>query len=199
MQHDIEAARHGGVFSCGVLTGYNNLAQLRASGPDLIVEHLGELRTILDHSGLDLKANKTLPSLPIATVGALIFHPQNENVLMIRTHKWSNLWGIPGGKIKFGEGSVAALHREVQEETHLSITDVRFVLVQDCIHSEEFYRHAHFVLLNYTARAIAPSDVRLNEEGLEFRWLPLAQALDLPLNQPTRILVETVRKSDVHG
>ncbi len=25
MQHDIETARHGGVFSCGVLTGYNRL------------------------------------------------------------------------------------------------------------------------------------------------------------------------------
>src|SRR5207245_637400 len=42
MQHDIDAAKAGGIWSCGVLTGYNHLAQLRLSKPDLIVEHLGE-------------------------------------------------------------------------------------------------------------------------------------------------------------
>ena len=44
MQHDVETAKHGGIDSCAVLTGYNRLDQLRASEPDVIVEHLGELR-----------------------------------------------------------------------------------------------------------------------------------------------------------
>jgi phosphoglycolate phosphatase len=57
MQHDIETARHGRIFSCGVLTGYNSLAQLRASQPDLIVEHLGELRQRLELSAFDLRAS----------------------------------------------------------------------------------------------------------------------------------------------
>src|SRR3954471_20379440 len=86
---------------------------------------------------------------PITTVGALIFNPSRE-VLMIRTHKWSNLWGIPGGKIKLNESAEDALRREVREETGLEISDIGFVLVQDCIQSKEFYREAHFVLLNYT-------------------------------------------------
>src|SRR5206468_11403483 len=55
MQHDIEAARHGGIFSCAVLTGYNGLAQLRAAGPDLIVEHLGELRQLLEINQFEIK------------------------------------------------------------------------------------------------------------------------------------------------
>jgi len=58
--------------------------------------------------------------------------------LMVRTHKWSNLWGIPGGKIKWGEPSEDALRRELKEETNLNVTDIQFVLVQDCIHSKEF-------------------------------------------------------------
>jgi len=54
MQHDMETARLGGVFSCAVLTGYNRLEQLQASRPDLIVEHLGELREILERRKFDL-------------------------------------------------------------------------------------------------------------------------------------------------
>src|SRR5215475_13838676 len=55
MQHDIETARHGGIHSCAVLTGYNTLSQLREAEPDLIVEHLGELRDILEQYDLHLR------------------------------------------------------------------------------------------------------------------------------------------------
>jgi phosphoglycolate phosphatase len=192
MQHDIETARHGGVFSCAVLTGYNRLEQLRASGPDLIVEHLGELRALLERHGFDVRAARSAATLPVSTVGGLIFHPGSGEVLLVRTHKWSSLWGIPGGKIKFGETSLDALRREIKEETQLDIEDIRFVLVQDCIHSTEFYRDAHFVLLNYTCRAAGPLEVRLNEEAQEFQWIEPRRALDLPLNQPTRRLLQAV-------
>ena len=113
---------------------------------------------------------------------------------MIRTHKWSNLWGIPGGKVKWGESSFDALRREVKEETNLDVNDVEFALVQDCIHSKEFYRDAHFVLLNYTCRCEEPHEVRLNEEANDYRWVAPAAALQMDLNTPTRILLEAVVK-----
>ena len=192
MQHDVETARHGGIHSCAVLTGYNTLEQLRAAEPDLIVEHLGELQGLLERNQLQLQpAPKAGSQLPIVTVGALIFDAAGR-VLMIRTHKWSDLWGIPGGKIKWGEPSVAALQRELREETNLEVSDVEFVLVQDCIHSKEFYRDAHFVLLNYTCKAVGQGPVKLNEEAREFRWVSPQEALALALNQPTRRLLEVV-------
>ncbi len=198
MAHDIATARHGGVYSCGVLTGYNTLPQLRQAGPDLIVEHLGELRERLQSHQFEITAadkSREESRPPLATVGALIFN-QCDEMLLIRTHKWSNLWGIPGGKIKWGETSEAALRREIREETALKVTDIQFVLVQDCIHSPEFYYDAHFVLLNYTCRCVAPSPkVVLNDEGREFRWLDEAGARKLPLNTPTKILLEAVCKS----
>src|SRR6185503_13395584 len=124
-------------------------------------------------------------------VGALIFNAAGQ-ALMIRTRKWSRLWGIPGGKIKFGEGSVEALRREIKEETALEIENIKFVFVQDCIHSREFYRDAHFVLLNYTCRCVGEPRVQLNDEAQEFRWVGPRDALAMELNQPTRILIETV-------
>lgn len=194
MQHDIETARHGGIHSCAVLTGYNTLDQLRQAQPDLIVEHLGELLEIFRQNDFHLKPparpfEESHP--PIATVGALIFDVDGK-VLLVRTRKWSNLWGIPGGKIKWGETSEAALRRELREETNLEVDDIQFVLVQDCIHSKEFYRDAHFILLNYTCRAVAGGTVKLNDEAQQFSWVTLEEAMTLPLNKPTLILLETV-------
>jgi phosphoglycolate phosphatase len=196
MQHDIETARRGGVHSCAVLTGYNTLKQLRAARPDLIVEHLGELKNLLESDRWPKSSRRPPPAVaqtgaaaaPVPTVGALIFNAAGL-VLLVRTHKWSNLWGIPGGKIRWGESATAALRREIREETNLEIRDIRFVMAQDCIRSREFYRDAHFVLLNYTCRSVGRRRVRLNDEAREFRWVSTTEAMTLPLNRPTRRLL----------
>ena len=180
MAHDIDTAKFGEVHSCAVLTGYSGLEQLRAAAPDIIVEHLSELRQVLETNGFMVpekgRATSTESRLPVVTVGGLIFNPAGQ-VLMLRTNKWSGLWGIPGGKIRYGETMEAALERELEEETNLQISEIRFVLAQDSIESREFYREEHFVLLNYTCVCASPAPVRLNREGREFRWLNLEQAL----------------------
>jgi 8-oxo-dGTP pyrophosphatase MutT (NUDIX family) len=179
MTHDVETARHGGISSIAVLTGYNHAEILAAVRPDLTVPDLGVLRGLLDR--------RRGVSRPVATVGALI-HDGNGHVLMVRTHKWGDRWGIPGGKIERGESSTDALRREIREETGLELRDIEFALVQDCIHSPEFQRPEHFLLLNYVARATSAA-VTLNDEAEEFVWLAPADALALNLNQPTRFLL----------
>jgi ADP-ribose pyrophosphatase YjhB (NUDIX family)/phosphoglycolate phosphatase-like HAD superfamily hydrolase len=194
MQHDIETAKHGGLHSCAVLTGYNTLAQLRASEPDCIVEHLGELRELLETDAFPTQKGTAVSAhrlQPVVTVGALVSDAAGR-VLMVRTHKWSNKWGIPGGKIKWGESSEAALRREIKEETNLDIETIEFVLVQDCIHSPEFYRESHFILLNYRCRAAGDPNVILNDEAREYRWVSIVEALEMDINQPTRILLQAV-------
>jgi phosphoglycolate phosphatase-like HAD superfamily hydrolase/ADP-ribose pyrophosphatase YjhB (NUDIX family) len=194
MEHDIATAKHGGIHSCAVLTGYNTLDQLRGAQPDVIVEHLRELRDILEQNDLHLRPPVRRfeeTHAPVATVGALVFDDAGR-ALLVRTHKWSDLWGIPGGKIKWGESSLDALRRELKEETDLEIQDIEFILVQDCIHSKEFYRDAHFILLNYTCRCAGQPVVKLNDEARDFRWVALSEALAMPINQPTRVLLQAV-------
>lgn len=193
MQHDVETAKAGGIGSVAVLTGYNSLEQLRQVTPDWIVEHLGEFRQHLEQDQLAAATAglQTAKRFPIPTVGALVLNDLGH-VLMIRTNKWSNLWGIPGGKIEWGEPSETALRRELLEETGLEVTDIQFVLVQDAIHPPEFYKDAHFLLLNYTCRAPGNQEVRLNAEAQDFGWFTPQDAWGLALNQPTRILLEAV-------
>ena len=177
MIHDVETARHGGVMSIAVLTGYDSIEKLTPSKPDVIVASLHELRRLLQHETV---------GRPVAAVGALIAH--HGKFLMIRTSKWGNKWGIPGGKIERGETAEDALRREVREETWLELQDVRFVMTQDCVDPAEFHRPAHFLLLNYAAESLSDA-VTLNHEAEEFRWVSPAEASAMDLNQPTRILL----------
>lgn len=180
MTHDVETAHHGGIASIAVLTGYNHPEILAKVRPDITVPDLGVLRSLFGR-------RHQSTSRPISTVGALI-HDGAGKILIIRTHKWSDLWGIPGGKIERGEPSLYALQREVLEETALVIDDIRFALVQDCIDSTEFMRPEHFILLNYVAHARS-TEVVLNDEAEDFRWATPKEALEFELNQPTRTLL----------
>lgn len=124
---------------------------------------------------------------PLATVGALVIGPSARG-LFVRTRKWRGLWGVPGGKIDYGETMRQALARELLEETGLHLHGLSWGPVQEAVLSPEFHEPAHFILLNFIAHA-ASEEVRLNREAEAYAWLEPTRALAYPLNAPTRRLV----------
>jgi len=127
------------------------------------------------------------PPRPLCTVGALVVNP-NAEVLIVRTTKWRGTWGVPGGKLDWGESLQEALLREFREEVALDLQQVRFALLQEAILDSQFHVPAHFVLVNYYAFS-ASTQVVPNEEIVEWVWLPPEQALSYPLNNFTERLV----------
>ena len=125
------------------------------------------------------------PQYPIPTVGALA--EKEGLVLLVRTAKWRGLWGVPGGKVAWGEALEEALRREFREGVGLALSQVRFALVQEAIFSPEFYKPTHMLLFNYFARA--EGEVRPNEEILEWAWVEPEKGLAYPLNAFTRALL----------
>jgi ADP-ribose pyrophosphatase YjhB (NUDIX family) len=121
-------------------------------------------------------------------VGALAVAPDGR-VLLIRTHKWRGLWGVPGGKLEYGETLKAALTREFREETGLTLGTTYWGPVQEAVRSPEFYKDAHFILLNFVALT-ETTEVTLNDEAQAHVWATPEDAFKLNLNTPTRALVQ---------
>jgi phosphoglycolate phosphatase len=191
--HDVEAANKDGVYSACVLNGYQPLDRLLKAKPKFIFNNQEEwLGFFKSFSVQQKKAVKQVG--PIATSGALIFNDKQE-ALFVLTHKWQYTYGIPGGKIKKGETAIQAAVREVKEETGLTIKIKDLIIVQDCINAPEFYiKNKHFLLFNYTAQTKSKK-VILNDEGLSYVWLKPEEALNLRLNEPTRILIKKYLQS----
>ncbi len=134
---------------------------------------------------------------PLPAVAALIANPQNQ-VLIVRTHKWGGLWGVPGGKIDYGETIETALKREMLEEVGLVIHDLRFAFNSEIIEDPKFHKPMHFVSLEFVARSDS-SDVVMNEEIAEFAWVTLPEAFTYPVNVYTMRLLEWCKVHDFPG
>ena len=81
---------------------------------------------------------------PEPTVGALIFNPEGK-IFLMKSHKWFGKYVIPGGHIELGETAADAVKREVKEETGLDVDDVKFIMHQEFIFDEVFWKKKHFI------------------------------------------------------
>lgn len=125
---------------------------------------------------------------PEPVVGAFILNKEHKLFLM-KSHKWSNLYVVPGGHIEIGESILQALTREVKEETNLAITHPTFICLWEFIAEKEFHTQKHMLFLNHRVEAMT-SGVKLNNEAEEYIWASEDEVLKLPLEKYTRMTLE---------
>lgn len=185
MPHDLQAARHARTQCGAVAYGYSARETLEPLNPDYI------FKSVLDifHHVQQRVAIERIDR-PTPTVGGLLYNPCGE-IMLVRTVKWTNHWGTPGGKIEFGETAADAFRREILEETGLQVHSVQYATTDEGILSSEFRERRHFIFLNFIGHC-ENNDVRLNYEAHDWQWVRPEKALELNLNQPTRNLIEWV-------
>jgi 8-oxo-dGTP diphosphatase len=137
----------------------------------------------------------TLKKQPVVGVGAVIWNPAGE-VLLVRRGQPPRLaeWSIPGGKVEWGETVQHALHREVREETGLEVEILGLIDVVDSIStSDNDASGLHYVLLDFAARSNG-SGLRAGDDVSEARWVTPDRLADYRLWSETRRIIELGRE-----
>lgn len=131
---------------------------------------------------------------PEPTVGALIFNPDGK-MLLLKSHKWMHKYTLVGGHIELGEKMKYALKREVKEETGLDIYDIEFILFQEFIFDDAFWKNRHFIFWEYACKTKSKR-VTLNSEAQAYVWVFPKKALKLPIDSYTKKAINEYLKKN---
>jgi nucleoside triphosphatase len=126
---------------------------------------------------------------PEPTVGGLIVNEQGK-ILLTKSHKWFDKYTLPGGHIEVGETMKEAVAREVREETGLDVEVEEFLLMQEAIFTEEFWKRKHFIFFDFLCKS-RDQQVKLDGRELqEYVWEYPGMAFKLDLDSFTRKTLE---------
>jgi 8-oxo-dGTP diphosphatase len=110
----------------------------------------------------------SLPTHPQLAVSAAIF--RDDKVLLVRRARSpaKGFYSLPGGRVEFGETLHAALHREVAEETRLTIDIAGLAGWREVLPTPP--DGGHYLIMSFAARWKQGEPV-LNEELDDYKWL----------------------------
>ncbi len=116
-----------------------------------------------------------------ATVAAIVTQSDDKPDIILLTKRhvrpFQGCWCLPGGHIDVGETALAAVIREVAEETGLSFINPHFLDYSDEIFPEYKF---HAVALAFSGSGTGDPEL-MPDEVEEIAWFPLEKALTMPL------------------
>jgi 8-oxo-dGTP diphosphatase len=127
------------------------------------------------------------PSAQLA-VSAAIF--REGRILLVRRARSpaKGFYSLPGGRVEFGESLHSALHREVAEETALTIEIVELAGWREVL--PQASGGGHYLIMSFAARWIA-GEPALNDELDDFCWRDPAAWHDLRTTEGLPAIVQS--------
>ncbi len=117
---------------------------------------------------------------PRISIGVLIM--KNGKFLLGKRKKFPIAWGLPGGKLDFGEGIEESILREVDEEIGARVKNLKFLTVTNDILNEI---NEHFVTIimgsDYDSGKVILKEPEKCEDWSWFDWKNLPKLLSLPV------------------
>lgn len=136
---------------------------------------------------------------PQLGVGAIICY--QDKVLLVQRGRppGEGLWSIPGGKVQPGETLIAAVEREILEETGVVIR------VGELAYHFEFIEHDvsaglryHYVVLDYFSEYVS-GEPRAGDDAADARWVGFDEMDTLALNASSRKALRQLYPQRVHS
>jgi len=117
---------------------------------------------------------REFPTAPLVGVGAVVVDA--SRVLLVRrgTEPMKGHWTLPGGLVELGEPLLAAVAREVREETGLTVEPLELIELLDRIHREGKRVRYHYVIADYLCR-VAGGELRAASDADAVRWVERAE------------------------
>lgn len=103
------------------------------------------------------------------------------------------MWGVPCGKVEFGEEVQAAVIREFKEETGLNAT-VSDLLGYSMFMSQYENEYRHNIQLNFLVKA-EPGPVILSQSHSEYKWHPLSALSSSGVDQYNLLVIRQAERT----
>jgi 8-oxo-dGTP diphosphatase len=136
-----------------------------------------------------------MTAYPEAGCGAAIFDDAGRLLLVQRlTEPESGAWGLPGGKIDFGEPARETARREIAEELGIDIEVTGLACIAEILDGGD---GRHWVSPIFYARVVSGTPCLMEpEKHGGFGWHRL-DTLPTPLTTPTLALLNALKSSPV--